>query len=117
MGRLVRHAHRTTLCARLRRPRAQRRARRRDAGRAVDLRVRAATVEAALERLFADCANDAACARAFPSLRDDLAGLLARAESEAIAADVADPRTGEPTPAALDRDTIVNLLRGALYTR
>ena len=43
--------------------------------------------------------------------------LLARAESEPIAAEVADPRTGEPTPAALDRDTIVNLLRGALYTR
>ena len=59
---------------------------------AVDLRVRAATAEAALERLFADCTDDAACARAFPSLRDDLAALLARAESEPIAADVADPR-------------------------
>ena len=76
-----------------------------------------ATVESALERLFADCANDAACVRAFPSLRDDLADLLARAESKGIAAEVANPRTGEPTPAALDRDAIVNLLRGALYVR
>ena len=90
-------------------------ARRRSGSRSSRPRRRAA--EDALERLFADCTNDAACARAFPSLRDDLAELLARAESEAIAAEVADPRTGEPTTAALDRDTIVNLLRGALYTR
>ncbi len=75
------------------------------------------SAENALERLFADCTNDAECARAFPSVRDDLAELLVRAESEAIAAEVADPRTGELTPAALDRDTIVSLLRGALYVR
>jgi pimeloyl-ACP methyl ester carboxylesterase len=73
------------------------------------------TGEQALERLYADCNGDAACAGAFPRLRADLEALLEAAELAPIEGTAPDPHTGKVAPVLLDRDTIVNVLRGALY--
>ncbi len=99
MGRLVRHAHRTTLCARLRRPCAQRRARRRDAGRAVDLRVGAADRRKTRSSACSPIARAMRPVRTpSPRLRATFAELLARADSERDRRRDAPTRArGEPT--------------------
>jgi pimeloyl-ACP methyl ester carboxylesterase len=73
------------------------------------------TAEAAVQRLFSDCAADADCARAYPQLANDFAALLARAEQRPLKAEVRRPDTGRAAEAWLDRDTLVSLVRGALY--
>lgn len=56
--------------------------------------------ERALQRMFADCKAEAACAAAFPSLPADLAALIARADRGEL---------------SVDADTVIGLVRGALY--
>jgi len=73
------------------------------------------TAEDALQRLIAECAADAACGRAYPSLKRDFAALLDGAEAGALAGDVRRPETGRLAQVALDRDTVAGLVRGALY--
>ena len=73
------------------------------------------SAEEALQRLFLDCAADTACAHAFPTLPADFAALLARAETDTLTAELRRPDTGRLTRVALDRDGVVNLVRGALY--
>lgn len=73
------------------------------------------TAEAAIERLFVDCAADAACASTYPALEDDFAALLARAEAGSLAAELRRPETGRSMQVTLDRDTVVGIVRGALY--
>ena len=73
------------------------------------------TAEDALERLLADCAADTPCSRAYPTLGDDFAALLARAEAGAIRAELRRPDTGRVAQVALDRDGVVAIVRGALY--
>jgi pimeloyl-ACP methyl ester carboxylesterase len=73
------------------------------------------TGQRALERLFADCARDAACAAAFPNLRADLEALLASGEAGSLKGTAAGPRTGAMSEIAIDRDGVVGLVRGALY--
>lgn len=71
--------------------------------------------EAALQRLFTDCANDKACARAFPSLKRDTEALLRLVEASPQSYTGADPRTGRTATVPLDRDTVAGNIRGALY--
>lgn len=73
------------------------------------------TGERALQRLFADCKADAACAAAFPSLQADFASLIARAERGEIKADALDARGGHAPSQAVEVDTVIGLVRGALY--
>lgn len=73
------------------------------------------TGERALERLLTDCKADAACAAAFPSLAADFASLMARAERGEIRADVIDPRSGRASNERVELDTVIGLVRGALY--
>lgn len=73
------------------------------------------TGQRALERLFADCARDVSCASAFPNLRTDLDGLLARGEQGGLSFEVPDPRGGQRRAVSIDRDGVVGLVRGALY--
>jgi pimeloyl-ACP methyl ester carboxylesterase len=71
--------------------------------------------QAALERMFNDCAKEAACASAFPNLRADFDVILQRAEASPIDAEIVEPRTGRVQRIAIDRDGAAGFVRGALY--
>lgn len=69
----------------------------------------------ALDRLFADCAADASCAAAFPTLAADTAALFARLASGTTTVTGVHPRTGQPISLPLSRrDTALVVFR-ALY--
>lgn len=71
--------------------------------------------QAALDRMFDDCAKDKACAATFPALRADFDAILKRAEAAPIAAQIVDPRTGRVQSVVIDRDGAAGFVRGALY--
>lgn len=71
--------------------------------------------QAALERMFEDCARDKACAAAFPTLRADFDAILKRAEAAPFSANIIEPRTGRAQSTFIDRDGAVGFVRGALY--
>lgn len=73
------------------------------------------TGERALQRLFADCENDAPCHAAFPDLRADFDALMTRAEQSGLAVKEANARSGAVEEFVLDRDGASGLVRGALY--
>ncbi|MEM1177824.1 MAG: alpha/beta fold hydrolase [Acidobacteriota bacterium] len=74
--------------------------------------------ERALGGLLSDCAEDAACHKAFPDLEGDLDRALARLDAaggEPLRITLNDPLTGMPQPATLDREVFGGLLRAVLY--
>ncbi len=71
--------------------------------------------QAALERMFDDCAKDKACAAAFPTLRADFDAILKRAERAPFSKDIIEPRTGRTQSTFIDRDGAAGFVRGALY--
>jgi pimeloyl-ACP methyl ester carboxylesterase len=71
--------------------------------------------QAALDRMFDDCAKEKACGAAFPSVRADFEAMLKRAEAEPFAVDIVDPRTGRMQNVVIDRDGLAGYVRGALY--
>ncbi|MEQ1867551.1 MAG: alpha/beta fold hydrolase, partial [Micropepsaceae bacterium] len=71
--------------------------------------------QAALERMFADCAKDIACVAAFPNLRANFELILKRAEAGPIMTEIIDPRTGKAQRVLVDRDGAAGFVRGALY--
>lgn len=71
--------------------------------------------QAALERMFDDCASDKACATAFPNLRADFDAILKLADAGPISTDIVDPRTGRVQRIDIDRDAAAGFVRGALY--
>jgi pimeloyl-ACP methyl ester carboxylesterase len=66
--------------------------------------------EAALERLFADCAADAACHASFPTLRDDFRSVMARLATAPPSVEVA----GEPV--AITPAVFAGVIRRMLYS-
>ena len=68
--------------------------------------------QASLDALLDDCAAAEECAAAFPSLREDLAALLAAPPHEVR---VDHPRTKAPLTLTVDRDLIASGLMGQLY--
>lgn len=78
-------------------------------------RAASADANAALNRLTADCATDGDCARAFPDPRALLHRLVTRVAAGPVTAQVKHPRTGSPATVVLQRDMIVEIIRGALY--
>ncbi len=73
------------------------------------------TSQAALDRLFADCAEDTACARDFPRLEQAFRDLLARAGATPEIVTRPDPRTGTPKTYVFDGDSIRGAVFGGLY--
>ena len=73
------------------------------------------TSQAALDRLFADCTEDATCARDFPRLEQTFADLLARADAAPETVTLPDPRSGKPKTYVLDGDSIRGAVFGGLY--
>ena len=74
-----------------------------------------ADAEAALAALDADCRADAACARAFPDLRDDVTTLLAALDDAPRIIALPDPLSGRSIDVTLTRDLISEAIRGSLY--
>jgi pimeloyl-ACP methyl ester carboxylesterase len=69
----------------------------------------------ALDMLFEDCASDAACGRAFPQLRPELAGVLDRLAAEPAPLTLNDPRTGAAKTYHLTRGAFAEEIRRRLY--
>ena len=69
----------------------------------------------ALDRIFAACADDRACAAAFPALGADFDALLARLGAEAPTVQLADPYTGAPTELRLTRELAAATVHGLSY--
>ena len=69
--------------------------------------------QAVLEAMLTACAREAACAGAHPHLRADWEALLA---SLPRPVDMPNPLSGEPEHFTLTRDTLLNAVRGALYS-
>lgn len=79
-------------------------------------RTASADAQAALNRLIADCAADRDCAAAFPHPLALLRDLEGRFAAGPVTAHVTHPRTGEPTTITLQREMVVEIVRGALYS-
>ncbi len=75
----------------------------------------ARSTQKALDGLIVECAGDAACARAFPHLKDEIAAVLARAEREPVRVALTDPKTGKPYEVRLARSGVAQTLRYMLY--
>lgn len=75
------------------------------------------TPDKSLEMVIKACEQDKACAARFPTFRTDLAAILARAEAQPITGLVADPVTGRRGSFRLDRTSLGNAIRVALYSR
>ncbi|HEX2189024.1 MAG TPA: alpha/beta fold hydrolase [Longimicrobiaceae bacterium] len=68
--------------------------------------------QAALDRVLADCAADAACSAAYPRLPAELDSVFARAERDPAPVHLRDPASGDTVTLPLTRD----LLSQTLYT-
>jgi pimeloyl-ACP methyl ester carboxylesterase len=69
----------------------------------------------ALDRLYADCASDADCQRAFPDARQRFEALLARLGGSGLEVQLAHPRTGLPTSLRIERAGLAGAVRNLLY--
>jgi pimeloyl-ACP methyl ester carboxylesterase len=77
----------------------------------------AKTPDKALEIVIAACEKDASCAQRFPTFRADVAAVLARADAGPIVGAMADPTSGVRGRVALDRISVGNAIRVALYSK
>ena len=59
--------------------------------------------QVAMDRLLADCAADAPCARAFPRVREELAQVMERLDRAPVPVTLTHPSTGQPLPASITR--------------
>lgn len=76
----------------------------------------ARSAQTALDRLFDDCAADAACRAAFPSLRSELKAVLERLDRAPGKATVKHPKTGQPVELAIPRTSFTTTLRSMQYS-
>ena len=72
--------------------------------------------QAALDALFRQCAAEPACQRAFPALRAEFAGLVARIAAGAVKVEIADPRTAEPVKLAMSSARFMGTVHSILYS-
>lgn len=71
--------------------------------------------QAALEGLFAQCAKDAGCHKAFPNLRADFEALSAKVENGGVRLAIADPRTAQPVEFTLTASRFLGTVHNVLY--
>jgi pimeloyl-ACP methyl ester carboxylesterase len=71
--------------------------------------------QAALERLFDQCADDAACAKAYPALRADYAGLVQRLDAAPLPLSLPDPRTAVRIDTTMTSTRLLDTVRSMLY--
>jgi pimeloyl-ACP methyl ester carboxylesterase len=71
--------------------------------------------QAALDKLFEGCAQDAGCHKAYPNLRSEFDALLARVEN-GIKLSVADPRTAQPVSFSMTAARFNRTVHSILYS-
>jgi pimeloyl-ACP methyl ester carboxylesterase len=71
--------------------------------------------QAALDKLFAQCAADAACRKAYPNLRAEFDSLAARAEAGVKLA-IFDPRTAQPVTFTMTGPRFLGTVHSILYS-
>ncbi|HSX59850.1 MAG TPA: alpha/beta fold hydrolase, partial [Tahibacter sp.] len=72
--------------------------------------------QTALDALLQRCAGDADCARAFPSLANDLDALLRNLDAAAATATLPHPRSGRPVAAPVSRLRLLQTIKHLLYS-
>jgi pimeloyl-ACP methyl ester carboxylesterase len=75
-----------------------------------------ADIDRSFEKLFDGCANDTACNKAFPNLRDTFYELVDRLNASPITEEANNPLTGQPLNVLIDGDTLIGLVTQALYS-
>jgi pimeloyl-ACP methyl ester carboxylesterase len=71
--------------------------------------------QAALDKLFVQCAQDAACHKAYPNLRAEFDSLAARAEAGQKLS-IADPRTAQPVSFTMTGPRFLGTVHNILYS-
>ncbi|HEV7517662.1 MAG TPA: alpha/beta fold hydrolase [Thermoanaerobaculia bacterium] len=72
--------------------------------------------QVALDKLFDDCADDAACRAAFPDPRGELKAVLARFDQGPAHGTIPHPKTGKPVALTLSRSAFTSTLRSMQYS-
>ena len=71
--------------------------------------------QTALDGLFAACARDAACHKAYPNLRAEFDALVTRVEAGAVRLSLPNPRTAEQTDFTMSSDRFLGTVHNILY--
>jgi len=75
----------------------------------------ARSTQQALDGLVVECAEDAACARAFPRLKEEIGAVLAQAGREPVRVQLLDAGTAKPYEVRLSRNGVAQTVRYMLY--
>jgi len=71
--------------------------------------------QAALDQLFAQCAKDAACARAYPNLRVEFDALVGKLDAAPLTLNLPDSRTASPIDVTMTSARLLDTVRNMLY--
>ncbi|MCC2958114.1 alpha/beta hydrolase [Massilia sp. IC2-477] len=72
--------------------------------------------QAALDKLFAQCAKDAGCNKTYPNLRAEYEGLVAKLEAAPLKLNLPDPRTAQPVEITMTASRFLGTVHGILYS-
>ena len=72
--------------------------------------------QAALDKMFDQCAKDASCNKAFPNLRAQFDGLVAKLEAAPLKLTLPDPRTAQPVDVTMTAARFLGTVHGILYS-
>jgi pimeloyl-ACP methyl ester carboxylesterase len=72
--------------------------------------------QAALDKLFDQCARDAGCRKAFPNLKNEFAALADKVAGGAVKVTLADPRTAQPAQVKVTSMRFLGTVRSMLYS-
>jgi pimeloyl-ACP methyl ester carboxylesterase len=71
--------------------------------------------QAALDKLFDQCARDAGCNKAYPALRREFAALADKVAAGGVKVAMADPRTAQPTQVTVTSARFLSTVHNMLY--
>lgn len=72
--------------------------------------------QAVLDRLFGQCAQDAACARTYPNVRAEFDALVRRLDGGPLQLNLPDPRTARDVAVTMTSGRLLDTVRNMLYT-
>jgi pimeloyl-ACP methyl ester carboxylesterase len=73
--------------------------------------------QAALDKLFQQCAENEPCARTFPALRQDFAAIVARLDKTPLTLELNDPRTAELRQVRMTSSRFLGTVHNILYSQ
>ncbi len=76
----------------------------------------ARNAQGALDGLLADCADESACATAYPRLSEKFAAVLGRLDAGPASATISQPGSGDEVSVQFDRDAFASILRFMMYS-